>query len=101
VALSSLLLLPALLQQVPQRAKIAVVTYDARHRDEDLLAVNDQAERSRIVVGGIEGGKFWHDEQKRRVPPMDVVAIESEVAACIERLRAPHPEIAAILFECA
>jgi len=101
VAMSSLLLLPALLHQVPPRAKIAVVTYDSRHCSQDLLGIDDPAERARIVIGGIEGGKFWHDEQKRPVPPTDVAAIETEVATCVARLRATHPDIATILFECA
>jgi hypothetical protein len=101
VVMSSLLLLPVLLRQLPRRGKIAVLTYDSTHLSEDLLGVDDPAERARIVIGGIEGGKFWHDELKRPAPPTDVAAIETDVAACIARLRGAHPEIAAILFECA
>lgn len=101
VVMSSLLLLPALLRQLPPTAKIAVLTYDSTHCGEDLLGVHDAAERARIIIGGVEGGKFWHDELKRPVPPMDVIAIETDVAACVERLCAAYPEIAAILFECA
>ncbi|WP_027546702.1 hypothetical protein [Bradyrhizobium sp. WSM2254] len=101
VIMSSLLLLPALLRQLPPRAKIAVLTYDSTCCSEDLLGIEDRAERARIVIGGIEGGKFWHDELKRPAPPLDVAAIETDVAACIARLRSAHPEIATILFECA
>lgn len=101
VAMSSLLLLPALLRQLPKSAKIAVVTYDSTHCSEDLLGVNDAAERARIVIGGIEGGKYWHDGLKRPLPPADVAAIESDVTACVARLRKAHQGIAAILFECA
>lgn len=101
VVMSSLLLLPALLRQLPPAAKIAVLTYDSKHCSEDLLGLNDPAERVRIVIGGIEGGKFWRDELKRPAPPVDVAAIETDVTACVARLRAAHPEIAAILFECA
>lgn len=100
VVMSSLLLLPALLRQLPPLAKIGVLTYDSRHCGEDLLGVHP-AERARVVIGGIEGGKFWHDELKRPPPPIDVAAIETDVAACVARLRAAHPQIAAILFECA
>ncbi|QQO37570.1 hypothetical protein JJC00_08230 [Bradyrhizobium diazoefficiens] len=99
--MSSLLLVPALLRQLPPRAKIAVLTYDSTHCSEDLLGIDNPAERARIVIGGIEGGKFWHDELKRPAPPIDVAAIETDVAACIVRLRTKHPEIASILFECA
>ncbi len=101
VVMSSLLLLPALLRQFPAAAKIAVLTYDSSHCGEDLLGVHDPRERARIVVGGIEGGKFWHDEMKQPAPPIDVVGMEQDVTGCVARLRAKHPEIAAILFECA
>lgn len=101
VVMSSLLLLPTLLRQFPLRAKIAVLTYDSTHCGEDLLAIDDPTDRARIVVGGIEGGKFWHDELKRPTPPLDVAAIEKDVAACVARLRGTHKEIAVFLFECA
>lgn len=101
VAMSSLLLLPALLRQLPPCAKIAVLTYDSTCLGENLLGVDDPAERARIVVGGIEGGKYWHDELKRPPPPTDAAAIEKDVAACVARLRVAHPKIAVLLFECA
>ncbi|WP_375784834.1 hypothetical protein ACE10Z_34940 [Bradyrhizobium sp. Pha-3] len=100
VAMSSLLLLPALLRQLPRPAKIAVLSYDSTHCGEDLLGVDGPAERARIVIGGIEGGKYWHDGRKRPLPPVDVAAIETDVTACVARLRAAHQAIAAILFEC-
>lgn len=101
VVTSSLILLPMLLRQLPDRAKIGVLTYDSAHCSEELFGIDDPRERAKIVIGGIEGGKFWHDELKRPAPPTDVAAIENDVAACIGRLRAEHPGIATILFECA
>ncbi|WP_347339247.1 hypothetical protein [Bradyrhizobium ivorense] len=101
VVMSSLLLLPSLLRQLSPRGKIAVLTYDSNHCGEDLLAIDDPDDRAKVVIGGIEGGKFWHDELKRPAPPTDVAAIETDVAACIARLHASHPDIAVILFECA
>ncbi|WP_309143232.1 hypothetical protein [Bradyrhizobium cajani] len=101
VVMSSLLLLPALLRQSAPQAKIAVLTYDSAHCGEDLLGIDDPGQRARIVIGGIEGGKFWHDELKRPAPPTDVAAIQADVAACVARLRSAHPDIATILFECA
>lgn len=101
VVMSSLLLLPVLLSQLPRKAKVAVLTYDSAHLAEDLLGLPNPAERARIVIGGIEGGKFWHDELKRPAPPIDIPAIEADVGACIVRLREAHPDIATILFECA
>ncbi|MGY3424359.1 hypothetical protein ACVWZW_004834 [Bradyrhizobium sp. F1.13.4] len=101
VAMSSLLLIPTLLRQVPPEAKIGVLTYDSTHCGEELLGVDDPGERARIVIGGIEGGKFWHDELRRPPPPIDVTSIETDVGARIESLRDAYPEIATILFECA
>lgn len=101
VLMSSLLLLPTLLRQFPSRAKVLVLTYDSTHCSEDVLGIENTVERARIVIGGIEGGKFWQDELKRPVPPIDAAAMEADVIACVGRLRAAHPEVAAILFECA
>lgn len=100
VAMSSLLLVPALLRQLPLAAKLAIVTADSTYCGEDLLGINDPADRTRVVIGGVEGGKLWQNEMKR--PPLltGIAEIEIDVADCIARLRDAHPEIAAILFEC-
>ncbi|WP_292493324.1 hypothetical protein [Mesorhizobium sp.] len=100
VVLSSLLLLPTLLRQLPPPAKVAVLTFDSTRCTEDLLGIDDPAEQSRIVIGGIEGSKYWHDEQKRPPPACDVGTLEKDVTACVARVRAAHPDIAMILFEC-
>ncbi|WP_426411737.1 hypothetical protein [Bradyrhizobium ganzhouense] len=101
VAMSSVLLLPTLLRQLPGHAKIALLTYDSSHFGQDLLGVDDPADRARVIIGGIEGTKYWHDGLKRPWPPIDVAAVEADVGACLTRLRKTHPEIAAVLFECA
>ncbi|MFK4492180.1 hypothetical protein [Bradyrhizobium sp. USDA 336] len=100
VVMSSLLLAPALLRQLPPAAKLAVLSADSRHCGEDLLGISDPGERMRVVVGGVEGGKLWQNEMKRPPSPTDVADIQADVAACIARLRAAHPEIAVLLFEC-
>ncbi|WP_348627375.1 hypothetical protein [Mesorhizobium sp. M6A.T.Cr.TU.016.01.1.1] len=100
VVLSSLLLVPALLREVPRGSKLAVVTADSNNCSEDLLGVDDPTDRARVVVGGIEGGKLLRNELVRPPIPTDIADIEQEVGACIARLRAAHPEISAILFEC-
>lgn len=101
VVTSSLLLLPMLLRQLPPKSKIAVLTYDSNHCGEDVIGINDPSDRARVVVGGIEGGKYWHDGLKVPLPPTDVAAVEADVSARIATLRKEHPEIATILFECA
>ncbi|MHC4049414.1 aspartate/glutamate racemase family protein [Bradyrhizobium sp. 25ACV] len=100
VALSSLLLVPTLLRQLPPAAKLAVVTADSTNFSEDLLGVANPADRARVVVGGIEGGKLLQNEMQRPPVPTEDAEIEADVAACVARLRAAHPEIAALLFEC-
>ncbi|WP_245265843.1 hypothetical protein [Mesorhizobium sp. LNJC394B00] len=47
VAMSSLLLVPMLLRQLPATAKLAVLTADSTHCGEDLLDVDDPAEGQR------------------------------------------------------
>ncbi|MDX8449887.1 hypothetical protein [Mesorhizobium captivum] len=100
VVLSSLLLVPSLLRQLPPTAKLAVVTADSTHCSEGMLGVDDPDQRARVVIGGIEGGKLWQNEMRLPPPPTNVADIESEVAACVVQLRTAHPEIGAILFEC-
>ncbi|UCI31884.1 hypothetical protein [Mesorhizobium sp. B4-1-4] len=100
VALSSLLLIPLLLRQLPPLAKLAVLTIDSTNCSKDLFAVDNPADLERIVIGGIENGTFWKNEMMRPPPPTDLSDIEADVTACIKRLCSAHPEIALILFEC-
>ncbi|ESX66367.1 hypothetical protein X757_31810 [Mesorhizobium sp. LSHC414A00] len=100
VALSSLLLVPTLLRQLPRAAKLGVVTADSTKCGEDLLGADDPADRARVVVGGIEGGKLLRNALMRPPVVTDVADIEMEVANCVAELRAAHPEVAALLFEC-
>ncbi|PBB30527.1 hypothetical protein CK221_28775 [Mesorhizobium sp. WSM3868] len=98
--MSSLLLVPALLRQLPPEKKLAVVTADSRVFRGDLLGLSDPDARARIVVGGVEGGKMLENEYMRPPQPTDIADIENDVAACVARLRAAHPEVAALLFTC-
>ncbi|MER9826671.1 hypothetical protein NKJ50_33395 [Mesorhizobium sp. M0115] len=100
VAMSSLLLVPALLRQLSPAQKLAVITADSRHCTEDLLGVETPVDRSKVVVGGIEGGVYVRNALARPFVQTDVEQIESEVAACVAQLRAKHPEIGVLLFEC-
>lgn len=100
VATSSLLLLPTLLRQVPRSGKIAIITADSKCLGDDVLYLDSATDRERIVIGGVEGGTLWQNEMKRPPPRTDVEAIEADVAACVVRIRASDPDIAALLFEC-
>lgn len=100
VALSSLLLIPSLLRQLPPAAKLAVVTADSRIFGEDLLRGCSPSDRARIVIGGVEGGALLRNEMMRPPPPTEDADIEADVLARVAQLRAAHPDIAALLFEC-
>jgi hypothetical protein len=100
VALSSLLLLPMILRQVPRTTKVAVVTADSTNLSEDLLGLDDPADRARIVIGGIEGGELLRNEMLRPPPITPIESIQKDVEECVAHLRAKHPDISAMLFEC-
>jgi len=99
VATSSLLLLPSLLRIHPH-GKIAVLTYDSNFLDDELLCLDYPADRSRVVVGGVEGGVYWKNELAKPSRPTDLAQLESEVWHCLQKLHAHHQDIRAVLFEC-
>ncbi len=100
VAMSSLLLIPTLLRQLAPAQKLAVITADSRHCSEDLFGIDNPADRARVVVGGIEGGEYVRNVLARPLVRTSIDKIEQEVAACVAQLRAEHPEIGMLLFEC-
>jgi hypothetical protein len=100
VVLSSLLLLPLLLRQLPPAKKLAVLTADSKCLTDDLLGVPDPKERARIVIGGVEGGILWRNELQRPPPVTTGAEIEEDVVGCVERMMKTHQDIGAFLFEC-
>lgn len=100
VSTSSLLMVSALLRQLPASDKLAVLTFDSKHLSPHLLGIEGSELRERVIIGGTEGGKFWRNEMNHPPVPTDSNDIETDVANCIARLRKSHPEISAILFEC-
>lgn len=100
VVVSSLVVLPSLLRQLPSSAKVAVIAADATCLQDDLLGIDDSLQRRRVIIGGIEGGTLWRNEMQRPPPPTDIADIQAEVSTCVARLLAEHPEIAALVFEC-
>ncbi|WP_040676267.1 hypothetical protein [Rhizobium grahamii] len=100
VVTSSLILIPTLLRQLAPGKKLAVLTADSRHCSEDLLGIENPADRKRVVVGGIERGVYVRNALARPFIRTDVDQIEREVDERVAQLRAEHPDIAMILFEC-
>lgn len=100
VTMSSLLLIPTLLHQLPKFTKLAILTANATQLSEELLGVRDPEDRSRIVIGGIEESEVWRMWLERPIRRASAELLENEVIACVERLRVEHPQIGAFLFEC-
>jgi len=100
VITSSLLLIPTLLRQLAPAKMMAVISADSRYCTPDLFAVESPIDRARIIVGGIERGEYVRNALARPFLQTSLEQIEREVETCIEQLRANHPEIALLLFEC-
>ncbi|AVA24257.1 hypothetical protein [Rhizobium sp. NXC24] len=100
VVTSSLLLIPSLLRQLAPAKKLAVLTADARYCTEDLLGIDGAVVRERVVIGGIEGGNYVCNALARPFVRTELDQIEREVGDRITQLRAEHPNIAMVLFEC-
>lgn len=100
VVTSSLLLIPTLLRQLGPTKKLAVITADSRYCSEDLLGIENSTDRTRVVIGGIEGGEYIRNTLARPFVRTSVEQIEHEVGACISQLRAKYRDIAMLLFEC-
>ncbi|RVC63549.1 hypothetical protein EN751_00050 [Mesorhizobium sp. M4A.F.Ca.ET.029.04.2.1] len=98
--MSSLLLVPTLLRQLSPAKKLAVITADSIHCTGDLLGIEDPADRARVVIGGMERGVYTRNALARPYVRTDIDQIEHEIEDCVAQLRAEHPEIEALLFEC-
>ncbi len=100
VATSSLLLLPILLRQLPAAGKIAIITADSQCLGVDLLQIDNPADIERVVIGGVEGGRLWHNEMRRPPPLTRPEDIEFDVLECVRRVRETQSGVSALLFEC-
>ncbi|ESY90379.1 hypothetical protein [Mesorhizobium sp. LNHC229A00] len=100
VALSSLLLAPVILRQLPVSAKLAVLTFDASHLETELLGLSDANDLHRVVIGGIENTQTWKNEMQRPPSATDIAVMREEVCTRTDQLREKHPEIGAVLLEC-
>jgi hypothetical protein len=98
-ASSSLLQLPVLERSLPAGKRPGVITIDAASLGPaHLLAAG--ADPDTPVAGVDPGGEFAQAILGDRAT-LDVVAAEREVLAAGERLLADHPDVGAIVLECA
>ncbi|MBX4962637.1 hypothetical protein [Rhizobium binae] len=104
VVLSSLPLLPLLLRQTAASRKVGLLSVSLPSPyDEETLGLRSQTDRSRVVFGGCEGA---YEQSVKTCSPAEVTlsekmtGLEADVIAGATRLRASHPDIAAILLTC-
>lgn len=98
-AASSLLLLPILARMLQSGRRPGVVTIDAASLTRaHLLAAGADPETP--IVGVDPGGEFARVFLGDR-PTLDVAAAERDVLEAGERLRARHPDVGAVVLECA
>jgi hypothetical protein len=101
VATSSLLLTPFVLSIIPRGSKLAILTFDAtRLTPAHCEAAGFSLSDSPVVVAGVEGTESWHAMCR---PANDVThaGLEADVMGALDRLRAAHKDIRAVLLECA
>lgn len=101
VATSSLLLLPLLARLIPRGRAIGVVTYDARRLGPGHLeAAGAGAHAVPLVTAGIEDTGSWAELAKPE-PRLTLDALARDVLETVRRLLRGHPEVSALLLECA
>ncbi|MBB4388470.1 hypothetical protein GGE61_004815 [Rhizobium leguminosarum] len=100
VALSALLLVPTILQQLPSKAQLAIMTFDSRACGRDLLGLKDQKDQARVLIAGIEYSQSWQNEIQRPPVATELAVLEEDVCERVRALRADFPAIGAVLLEC-
>ncbi|MGH7263441.1 MAG: aspartate/glutamate racemase family protein [Candidatus Rokuibacteriota bacterium] len=101
VATSSLLLLPLMARLAPPGRAIGVLTYDGRRlRPRHFEAAGLGGQDVPIVTAGIEGTESWAELAKPE-PRVTVEALARDVSSAVHKLLGAHPEVAALLLECA
>lgn len=101
VATSSLLLVPLVERLIPPGSKIALLTFDATRFNEGLAhGAGWSLATSPVVVAGVEGTESW-DEMRKPQPGITHAMLARDVMEAANRVLGTHPDIRAIVFECA
>ncbi|APG14904.1 hypothetical protein BKD09_41910 [Bradyrhizobium japonicum] len=98
VSMSSLLLLPYLIETI--KGRVGIVTFDSRPLTLDLLRLAGVESHDRIAVVGIENSETWRVMSEPENSTTASKMIEDLLAA-IALMRKRHDGVEAILFECA
>ncbi len=97
---SSLLQLPMIERALGPRRRIGVLTADAGNLTDELLR-RAGADPARSIRAGLEGQPHFHEAIFSGSGRLDQAVVEAEVVAAARQLVADHPEIGALLLECA
>ena len=101
VALSSLQLVPFVAALVPPGRRVGVVTYDAAKLTErHCQGAGWSAADTPVAITGIEGSETWTELAKPE-PDLDPGRLRQDVLAATRALLHAHPDIAALVLECA
>ena len=100
VAMSSLMLVPQAVKELPPGKTLGLVTYDSQELTEEHVNGAGWSRRDMAVeIVGIEGSECWHCMAQPNVP-MTREMIERDVLEATGRLLADHSDIAGIVLEC-
>lgn len=100
VAMSSLMLVPQAVQELPPGKRLGVVTYDSQALTElHFNGAGWSRDDFPVDIVGIEGSECWHC-MARPNEPMTLEMLERDVLEATRRLLAAHPDVAGIVLEC-
>jgi Asp/Glu/hydantoin racemase len=98
---SSLMLVPLVHRMLPPHRAVGVLTVDASSLGTEHLAAAGITAEMRVVVAGLETEKEFTRVLLDDVPALDVEAARQEHLVVARRMLAEHPEVGAIVLECA
>ena len=100
VLTSSLLQLPFLLCSLGWRSKVGIITADAGSLGREHLKCAG-VDGQRVVVAGLENMPHFRSAILENRVSTDYEAIKKEVLRCAQQLVVSHPQVGALLLECA
>lgn len=101
VAMSSLLQLPMIASTLSTTEAVGIVTADSRVLDTSFIERFLPGCGERIRVVGLESAPSFHETMLAGGETLDAAEIGAEVVSATQQLITEHPDVGAVLFECA